>query len=144
MLRRRRVQLWRVSDPGLLNLFVLLYMRDMLFSALSASAPGRSFSVRYPLIIYHWLSRNIYNKRVAPHQNPYSEYVYDSLEYTVRSCRVFGSKDREELPSSPPVTKRQKMMPGTGRPTQFHAVPFEERASDGKGGKLPYALEYPA
>ncbi|CAF9943747.1 MAG: hypothetical protein ALECFALPRED_001189 [Alectoria fallacina] len=35
-------------------------------------------------------------------------------------------------------------MPGTGRPTQFHAVPFEERAPDGKGGKLPYALEYPA
>ena len=34
------------------------------------------------------------------------------------------------------------MMPGTG-PTQFHAVPFEERAPDGKGGKLPYALEYP-
>lgn len=35
------------------------------------------------------------------------------------------------------------MIPGTGRPTQFHAVPFEERAPDGKGGKLPYALEYP-
>ena len=35
------------------------------------------------------------------------------------------------------------MLPGTGRPTQFHAVPFEERAPDGKGGKLPYALEYP-
>ena len=26
---------------------------------------------------------------------------------------------------------------------QFHAVPFEEREPDGKGGKLPYALEYP-
>ncbi|KAF6219559.1 hypothetical protein HO133_004028 [Letharia lupina] len=36
------------------------------------------------------------------------------------------------------------MMPGTGRPTQFHGVPFEERAPDGKGGKLPFALEYPA
>lgn len=35
------------------------------------------------------------------------------------------------------------MIPGTGRPTQFHAVPFEERAPDGKGGRLPYALEYP-
>lgn len=34
-------------------------------------------------------------------------------------------------------------MPGTGRPTQFHGVPFEERAPDGKGGKLPFALEYP-
>ena len=32
-------------------------------------------------------------------------------------------------------------MPG---PTQFHAVPFEERAPDGKGGKLPFALEYPS
>ena len=37
-------------------------------------------------------------------------------------------------------------MPGTGRPTQIHAVPFEERAPDpdGKGGKLPYALEFPS
>lgn len=35
------------------------------------------------------------------------------------------------------------MMPGTARPTQVHAVPFEERAPDGKGGKLPFALEYP-
>ena len=34
----------------------------------------------------------------------------------------------------------REVMPGT----QFHGVPFEERASDGKGGKLPYALEYPA
>ena len=36
------------------------------------------------------------------------------------------------------------MMPGTGKPTQFHGVSFEERAPDGKGGKLPFALEYPA
>ena len=36
------------------------------------------------------------------------------------------------------------MMPGTGRATQVHAVPFEARAPDGKGGKLPFALEYPA
>lgn len=35
------------------------------------------------------------------------------------------------------------MIPGTARPTQVHAVPFEERAPDGKGGKLPFALEYP-
>lgn len=35
------------------------------------------------------------------------------------------------------------MMPSTGRATQVHAVPFEERAPDGKGGKLPFALEYP-
>ena len=36
------------------------------------------------------------------------------------------------------------MMPGTAaRPTQFHAVPFDERAPDGRGGKLPFALEYP-
>lgn len=142
MLRRRCVQLWRVSDHVLL---VLLVARRTTVSALrvSAPAPVLSVSVRYVPADY-WLSRNIYKKRVAPHENPYSEYVYDSLEYTVRSRRILGSKDREEFPSSPPVTKRQKMMPGTGRPTQFHAVPFEERAPDGKGGKLPYALEYPA
>ena len=31
----------------------------------------------------------------------------------------------------------------TGRPTQFHAVPVEERAVDRNGKKLPYALEWP-
>lgn len=36
------------------------------------------------------------------------------------------------------------MMQSTGRATQFHGVPFEERAPDGKGGRLPYALEYPS
>ena len=35
------------------------------------------------------------------------------------------------------------MIPGTGRPTQFHGVAVEDRAPDGKGGKLPYALEFP-
>lgn len=30
-----------------------------------------------------------------------------------------------------------------GRPTQFHAVPVEERAVDRNGKKLPYALEWP-
>lgn len=35
------------------------------------------------------------------------------------------------------------MMPGAALPTQVHAVPLEERAPDGRGGKLPYALEYP-
>ena len=61
----------------------------------------------------------------------------------MHSRRIPGSKERREIPSSPPA-KRTKMMPGTGRPTQFHSVPLEERAPDGKGGKLPYALEYPA
>lgn len=36
------------------------------------------------------------------------------------------------------------MIQGTGRPTQFHGVAVEDRAPDGKGGKLPYALEFPA
>ena len=33
--------------------------------------------------------------------------------------------------------------PVGGRPTQFHAVPLEERAVDSKGRKLPWALEWP-
>ncbi|KAL8693867.1 MAG: hypothetical protein Q9218_001376 [Villophora microphyllina] len=35
-----------------------------------------------------------------------------------------------------------KMM-GGGRPTQFHAVPPEERAIDANGNQLPWALEWP-
>lgn len=30
-----------------------------------------------------------------------------------------------------------------GRPTQFHGVPFEERAIDANGNRLPWAYDYP-
>lgn len=40
------------------------------------------------------------------------------------------------------VRKHQTLNPTRGRPTQFHAVPLEERAVDSNGNRLPWALEW--
>lgn len=43
--------------------------------------------------------------------------------------------------SPPPAPKKRKIM-SAGRPTQFHAVPVEERAEDSHGQTLPWGLEW--
>ena len=41
------------------------------------------------------------------------------------------------------LAKRRMMTFGGGKPTQIHAVPYEERALDSRGKKLPWAHEWP-
>lgn len=71
------------------------------------------------------------------------DFEYDQ-EYEVNVIRVPGSNDRKEHPASPPKKRRTslQMANGVGQPTQFHGVPFEERAIDSKGNRLPWSLEY--
>ena len=69
----------------------------------------------------------------------------DGEEYFVlQSDGVGGRREVLDRAETERWRKRNKMDFGlTGRPTQFHAVPVEERAVDRNGKKLPYALEWP-
>ena len=67
----------------------------------------------------------------------YQTLVPGSLEYEPLSDTIEKAEARSLY--SP---KRPKMDGSFGRPTQVHSVPPEERAVDGKGNKLPWALEW--
>lgn len=55
---------------------------------------------------------------------------------------VYGANGRRETVLPPAKRQRITPDPDNGRPTQIHAVPWEERAVDSNGNKLPYALEW--
>lgn len=69
----------------------------------------------------------------------------DGEEYFVyRTDGAGGRVEWLDVTKTEELHKRKKMdFSLTGRPTQFHAVPVEERAVDRNGKKLPYALEWP-
>ena len=76
------------------------------------------------------------------------EYVKDDHDWTVLN----QSGQRLEqiiciescLACDPDYHKRQRMSASGGRPTQFHAVPPEDRATDSQGRLLPWSLEWDA
>ncbi len=75
------------------------------------------------------------------------KYVSDKHDYIVEhhsGGRVEKKICKENcMVCDPDYHKRQRMSaPIGGRPTQFHAVPLEERAVDSQGRTLPWALEW--
>lgn len=72
--------------------------------------------------------------------DPDSEY--DDVYEVCATC--VNHTEHEEFPRSPPRKRgvKSNMATGPGQPTQFHGVPLEERATDSKGNRLPWSLEY--
>ena len=93
-----------------------------------------------------------YRYRITkPRQEPYSadlppdEAWFVSYGKEGRRERYDSSYDEiyaKELADAYEKEKRMMAFAG-GKPTQIHAVPYEERAFDSHGRKLPWAHEWP-
>lgn len=91
-------------------------------------------------------------KFTRPRPTPYdSESLPPTEAYTVSYDNQGRHEDydhshdqkyREAL-ATEHASKKRMMAFGGGRPTQIHAVPYEERALDSHGRKLPWAHEWP-
>lgn len=80
-----------------------------------------------------------------PQTLPNGQQVEDTVEIRYLVTGPFRFLVRRDI-----LPKRRKLAEDTmntysanGRPTQFHAVPPEERAYDENGNQLPWALEWP-